>query len=265
MTFDLEKGSINQNYSYEAINMLYPPASYQDILTPFKEYLNGVQSDKYLEISHFFSPYFNRLLDSFKEGYFLSDDPFVSGLVYLQSVLNKKNLNVVNFKFNGKKIDSQGFIEKFDFIFSRLGVNFQDLYAYLPKFISYLSVGGILVFIIPSFWFFREDLTDVEKEILAYAKRNDKKWLFVEPIENAILDAGGEIVSFQKIEDRQKLSRIEIAYLSSMDKLFNAELQNNIAILETVDIPKIDLDIPLSALAVRKKSKTITKDNLFSF
>jgi len=63
----------------------------------------------------------------------------------------------------------------------------------------------------------------------------------------------------------KKLSRVEISYLSSMDKLFNADLQNNIAILETIDIPKTDLDIPLSALVVRKKSKTITKDNLFSF
>ncbi|HNZ27691.1 MAG TPA: hypothetical protein PLG34_02935 [Spirochaetota bacterium] len=265
MIFDLEKGSINENYSYETINKLYPPASYQDILAPFKEPLDGLKSDKYLEISHFFSPYFNRLLDFFNEGYFLSDDPFVSGLVYLQSVLNKKNLNVLNFKFNGKKLDLQGFAEKFDFVFSRLGVSFQDLYAHLAKFISYLSVGGILAFIIPSFWFFREDLTDIEKEILAYAKRNDKKWLFVEPIENAIRDAGAEIVSFQKINERQKLSRVEISYLSSMDKLFNADLQNNIAILETIDIPKTDLDIPLSALVVRKKSKTITKDNLFSF
>lgn len=265
MTFDQEKGSINRDYSREAINKLYPPASYQDILTPFKEFLNDVKSDKYLEVSHFFSPYFNRLLDFFNEGYFLSDDPFASALVYLQSVLNNKNLNALNFKFNGKKIDSQNFSEKFDFIFSRLGICFQDLYLYLPKFISYLSVGGILAFVIPSFWFFREELSETEKSILAYAKRADKKWLFVEPIENAIVEAGGEIVSFNKIEDKQKTSRVEIAYLSSMDKLFNAELQNNVAILETVDIPKADIDISLSALVVRKKSKTITKDNLFSF
>ena len=186
-------------------------------------------------------------------------------LTYHASVLNKFDLNVLNYYFTENRFQSLNLNEYFDRVLSHYGLNYIELFELLPSILSLIKIGGVFILTLPSYWFFKDNLTDVEKEILCYSKQNDKKWVFQDDIKKIITDNHSEIISFEEIDHIEIMDRKSLSFLSSLDKLYKAEVENNNAILDIVSIPKQNIELRTTILAVKKSSKTITKDNLFSF
>jgi hypothetical protein len=257
------KGNINTNYDKSFFEARQSFINYENFTNEFYPLLKN--KDSYLEMSHVFSPAFFSAVKDFKEGYFLSDNSFEAFLTYHFSKIENKNVNVYNTAFNITQIEKLKFNEKFDFIFSLFGLSFESLYNLLPVMIGLAKVDGIIAIELPAYWFFRENISDVEKAILAYSKQNDKKWLFTEPLVPIIEENKAEFVFLKETGRTKKVDRLELAFLSSLHKLYNAQIENNIAVLEIVNFPEKDILLKTAVLAIRKKSKTVTKDNLFSF
>ena len=258
------KGNINKNYDENSINNKYPISDINLFFKEVNDIVNDIKKDSYLEISHKYTPAYKVLLKEFKNGTFLSDDAFESLLVYHYSKNDNIDIDILNYNFTYNSLDSLKLNEKFDFIFSLFGLTFEKLYSCMPQLISFLRVDGILAIKIPAYWYIKTNQTEVEKDILNYSKQNDKKWIFVEPIEPIIEKNGGEILTLKEIPQNTKLNRFELAYISSLNKLFEAIKENNKAHLEIVNIPEDNIEIRSALLLIKKKKKTITKDNLFN-
>ncbi|HOJ63279.1 MAG TPA: hypothetical protein PLE45_02555 [Spirochaetota bacterium] len=261
MKINLERGLLNNNYNQENLSKIYNINDYKNSLNIIENKIS-LSYNNYLEISDEYSPAFIFLLEKFKEGNFLSENDFYSMLTYHSAIINNKNLYVYNYNFNS--LHNIKWTEKFDFIFSFIGIKYKDLFEKLPLFISFLKVNGFLAFIIPSYWFDRENLNESESLILEYSRKTDKQWLFTESIDNIVKENKAEIVSLEKINMVYNFSRIKIARLSSLEKLYNACLEKNHAILDICNIPEENLNLNLSVLIINKKTKSITKDNLFN-
>lgn len=257
-----DKGLLNNFYNSENLSKIYNIDHYKKVFNIIEDKVSLSYSN-YLEIGDEYSPAFLFLLDKFKEGNFLCESDFYAMVTYHSSIVNKKNLFVYNYKFNS--LHNIKWTEKFDFIFSFLGVKYDEIFERLPLFISFLKVNGFLGFIIPSYWFDRDNLNDEEKLILEYSRKNDKKWLFVESIENIVNDNNAKIICLEKINILQDFSRIKIARLSSLQKLYSAIIEKNRAVLDICDIPENNLKLNISLLIINKIEKTLTKDNLFNF
>jgi hypothetical protein len=236
----------------------------------FKNFMDTVTSvvkpggENCCEISHYFSASSAGLTGEFNNGIFISDDPYVSLLVYHHSVIKNKSLKVHNRLFNPGNLQELKMNESVDFIFSTFGLSYEKLFSFLPDMTGLLKVGGIIAMEIPSYWFFRDDLSADESKILDYSMKNDKKWIFSEPVEPVINENGAELVMLKKLDGKKKINRLELSYISSLHKLHKAHVENNIGILEVADIPEDDIELGKALFIIRKKEKTLTKDNLFN-
>ncbi len=257
------KGNINENYNQEIINNKYPINIIELFLNEIKKINPSYNKENYLEISHKFSPAYKILSKEFKKGTFISDNAFESLLVYHYCKIDKIDIDVLNYDFSYNSFTSLKLNEKIDFIFSLCGLTFENLYTCLPQIIGFLKVEGILTLIIPAYWYIKNNQTENEKIILDYSKQNDKKWIFVEPIEPILEKNGAEILVLKELPQNLKFNRFELAYISSLNKLYESIKQNNIAHLEIVKIPEDNIEIRSALLLIKKKQKTITKDNLF--
>jgi hypothetical protein len=218
----------------------------------------------FCEISHYFSSSSSDMTGDFKNGTFISDDPYESLLTYHYSVIKNKSLNVYNCHFNPGSLDELKMNESIDFIFSIFGLSYEKIFSFLPDMIGLLKVGGIIALEIPAYWFFRDDLSADESVILDYSMKNDKKWIFSEPIEPVINESGAELVSLTKLDDSKTVDRLELSYISSLNKLHKAHVENNIGVLEVANIPEKNINLQKALLVIRKKERTLTKDNLFN-
>jgi len=258
-----DKGLLNENYNSSFFD---EEESFLNI-DKFKKEVDQllIKKDSYLEISSNFSSAYKKIIPDFKEGYFLCDDSFEALLTYHKSIVDSKNLNVINTQFSKNKIIDLKLNEKFDLVFSVFGLSFESLYFVLPELIGLLKLGGILALEIPAYWFFRENLNEDEKNILTYSKQNDKKWLFTEPLDAVIEESKAKLLFLKETENTKVIDRIELSHISSLDKLYKASIDKNIAVLETCNIPENNIKLKTAVLAVQKNQKTITKDNLFNF
>ena len=123
------KGNINKNYNEDTINNKYPTSEIVSFINEVTNNINDLNKDNYLEISHRYSPAFKVLLKDFKNGTFLSDDAFESLLVYHFSKNENINIEILNYDFTYNSLDSLKLNEKFDFIFSLMGLTFEKIYS----------------------------------------------------------------------------------------------------------------------------------------
>lgn len=264
MEFKKDKGLLNINYNEETLSKIYNIEEYKKAFNIIENKIKISYND-YLEISEEYSPAFIFLFDKFKKGTFLCKDDFYAMLTYHSSILHKKDLLVYHKNFVNLSRESKDLLEKFDFVFSYLGITYNEIIERLPIFLNFLKVNGFLAFIIPSYWFERVSLNESESLILEYSQKNDKQWLFPESLDSLLKDTKNEIIYFEKINMQKKFLRIQVAKLSSLQKFYLGILEKNMAILETCNIPEDNLILNLSLLIVVKKEKTITKENLFKF
>lgn len=257
------KGNINQNYNEEKINNKYPINEIESFLNEIKKINSTYNKENYLEISHKFSPAYKILSKEFKKGTFLSDNAFESLLIYHYSKIDKIDIDILNYDFSYNTLATLNLNEKIDFIFSLCGLTFENLYTCLPQIIDFLKIEGILALILPAYWYIKNNQTENEKTILDYSKQNDKKWIFVDPIDAIIEKNGAEILVLKELPQNLKFNRFELAYISSLNKLYESIKQNNKAHLEIVKIPEENIEIRSALLLIKKRQKTITKDNLF--
>ncbi|HOV13296.1 MAG TPA: hypothetical protein PK771_03340 [Spirochaetota bacterium] len=258
------KGFINSNFGDNYINSVTSIENSDDLKNELEKILQDLVKENYLEISYNFSNNYNYLLNIFKNGYFISDDSFNALLTYHYSQKHQKKLQVYNYSLNEKDINKLNLSEKFDFIFSSYGITYENLFNDLNNILGLLKIGGIMFLEMPSYWFFRDHLNEDEKSILNYSKTSDKKWVFTEDINPIIEENSCEIILSKKINNKKIMSRVELSYLSSLNKLHKASLENNIAVLEVANVREDNLEINSVILVIKKKSKTITKNNLFN-
>lgn len=259
-----EKGKINENYDISKIKKTISDDAVNKIYNLINEKDKIVNTDSYLEISYRNTFAFKNLLEKFNKGAFVSDDSFESLLVYHFTQIEKKQIDIYHKFFIPKNISNLKFNEKFDFILSLCGLTFENLYSLIPTIVSFLKVEGKLAVLIPTCWFNRENMNKIEQKIIGYAKKNDKKWVFTEDLEPAIKEYGGESLGIIDTDIKLTFSRFEIAKLFSLTKLYDAVIKNNMAQLELADLPEYGIEINTSILIIKKKKKTITKDNLFN-
>ena len=257
-----EKGFVNGSVEKEFKKAAEKSASIKKILDEAEASDTG--KNNYCEVSHYFSGSCKIMLDEFKSGVFISDDQYEALLAYHHSITENKKIDVYNRFFNPGNFLDLDMNEKFDFVFSSLGFSYEKIYSFLPDVIGLLKVGGVMILEIPSYWFFRDNLNDHENIILDYSMKNDKKWIFSEPVEPIIKECGAELVGIKQLDDEIKTDRLELAYISSLHKLHKAHVENNMAVLETAGIPEKDIVLGKALLAVKKNEKTLNKDNLFS-
>lgn len=262
-SFYYDKGKLNDKYS---INKYIKESDIAESRLFYENVLNkcrNFEKKSYLEISHVFTPAYKFMLNEFKAGTFLSDDAFESLLVYHYSSIENKNIAVYNHKFSENSFSNLKFKEEFDFIFSIFGISFNNLYSLLPQIINFLKINGIFAVVIPCYWFLREKLTEEEKIILNYSKQNDKKWVFADPLDPIIEENGGKNIGIFEIDIKKILTRLELSYLSSLNKLYDAVVGNNIAHIEVSNIPEKNISLRSAVLIIQKHKTTLTKDNLF--
>ena len=259
-----EKGYINDNYDKDKIKKIFSNEMINEFFAKINKIAGKIENNSYLEISHENTNSFELMLNNFKEGVFLSDDPFESLLVYHYSKIINKNLNVYNYFFTPKSLSALKLNESFDFIFSLLGISFEQLFLIIPQILGFLKIDGILGLLIPSYWYDRDNLTPIESEIINYSKQNDKKWIFTDKLDPVIEENGGNVIGFEQMPFNININRLDLAYISSLSKLYDSIIKNNIAHLEIVNIPEKDIEIRTTLLTVKKTKKTINKDNLFN-
>ena len=258
------KGHLNKNFNPITIKNKFNREVFESFFNEASKIAESINKDSFLEMSYKFSPAYQYMLDIFKNGAFLSNDDFESLLVYHLSILENKKIDVYNNAFSFESLSVLDFTEKFDFIYSLLGLTFNDLYSILPQILSYAKIDGILAFKIPAYWYIKENTLEIEKKIIDYSKQNDKKWIFIEPLEPVIEKNGGELLGIKELNTKAILTRAELAYLSSLDKLHDAVIHNNKAHLEIVSFPESGIEIRESVMVIKKKKKTLTKNNLFN-
>jgi len=258
------KGFINANFGKTFFDNYHFIENNLEVKEELDRVIEDLNRDNYLEISYNFSKNYNYFLTKFKKGYFLSDDSFYAALVYHYSQKDNKDIDVYNYSFNKKSFDKLNLYEGVELVFSSFGITYQNLFDNFDLIANLLKVGGIIFLELPSYWFFRDELNEDEKAILNYSKVSDKRWLFTEDISPIIEENNCEIITQKRVNNQKILDRLDISYLSSLDKLHKASIENNIAVLEICDIKERELKINSSILVIKKKSKSINKDNLFS-
>lgn len=261
---NVEKGDINKNFCREMLDKKFPITIIERFYDTVKSASVDFEKNNYLELSYKYTPAYKILLDDFKEGTFFANDPFECMLMYHLTKQEDKKLHILNYKFSQNRLSTLDFFESFDFIFSILGMTFEQLYELLPTILSFLKVNGILAFKVPAYWFYRDALTDMEKTVLDYSQKNDKKWLFLEPLTDIIEKNGASLIKEEKDVGTFVTDRKELAYLSSLNKLFDSIIKNNTAHLEVANIQKDDIELRSAVLIIQKNKKSITKDNLFN-
>lgn len=257
------KGNITQNYNEESVKKNNPVKEIEDFFNAIKSTIPA-NPEKYLEISHKFSFGYQVLLKHFKSGYFLSNDAFESLLVYHFTTIDKQKLDILNVEFTPNSLARLKINEQFDLVYSFSGITFDELYNILPQIIGFAKIGGTIAVKVPAYWFLKEKNTELEKKILDYSKQNDKKWIFVDPLEPVIEKNGGKLLKIIELPQTIKINRFELAFMSSLKKLYDAELQNNKAHLEVLTFPEENLELRGALLLIKKITKTVTKDNLFN-
>ena len=260
----LTKGNINENYNKDIIIKKHPDSRTKVFIDCIKDIIGESSKDNFLEVSHKYTGAYNVMLSHFNKGAFLSDDPFESMLTYHISKINNKDLDVLNYNFNYDSLSKLNLNEKFDFVFSLFGLTFEDLYTLLPLIIGFIKIAGILAINIPAYWFIKDNLTEIEKTIIDYSKQNDKKWIFVEPLEPLIEKNGAELLEIRESSLKYNIDRLELSFRSSLKKLYDSVIQNNKAHLDILKIPEKYIELRSAVMIIKKKKKTLTKENLFN-
>ena len=134
----------------------------------------------------------------------------------------------------------------------------------LPLIIGFIKIAGILAINIPAYWFIKDNLTEIEKTIIDYSKQNDKKWIFVEPLEPLIEKNGAELLEIRESSLKYNIDRLELSFISSLKKLYDSVIQNNKAHLDILKIPEKYIELRSAVMIIKKKKKTLTKENLFN-
>jgi hypothetical protein len=257
-----EKGNINEYAG--SLKARFKPEEIRQFFTVICERIKDIKTGSCLELSHEYSNFFDVMSESFKESVFLCDDGFESLLAFNNSIQKKITLNVMNYFFNPKSFPRLNMNERFDIVVSLLGLSYDNLNMNLQELIGLLKVDGVMAVVIPSYWYDRAVLNESEEKILKYSKQNDKKWIFTEDIKPKITECGAALVDIIKLPFNAKLNRLELAYISSLTKLYDSIIKNNVAHLEITNIPEDNLEINVSLMLLQKSKKTITKDNLFN-
>lgn len=256
-----DKGHINPYFTGETLDKLYRKEVYETILSELLPHFE--ERERYLELSHYATGAYRSLLQHFSSGAFVSDDPFESLYEYHISSSEQKELDIYQNSFTFNRL-LPGQSECYDAVFSFLGLSFDNLYALLERALILLKVGGILAIEYPAYWYSGEELSTQEKEIMRYSKENEKKWLFVDPLEPLIEEYKGELLFKKNMEHSHSFNRFELSYLSSLDKLNKAERESNRGHLEICDIPERGLKLRSALLVIKKQGKILTKDSLFN-
>ncbi len=259
-----EKGDINEFFDKNEYTRI-PENLLKEFFDEINKNAELNEKKTFMEISRSYTNSFKYIINDFKEGAFLTDSAFDSLLSYHFSNLNKYNIKSYNYNFNIQRFESLKFIEKFDLIYSVFGLSFNNLYEMMGQIINFLKINGILAILIPAYWYIKDNLTETEKTVLNYSKQNDKKWIFVEPLDLIVNENNAVIMNNIELKNRLKINRYELSIVSSLEKLKDAVVKNNIAHLDVSNIPEKDIEIRTSLLLIQKKSKTLTKDNLFKF
>jgi hypothetical protein len=257
------KGNITTGYTTEKLENL--SGEVDELIS----YLPGIETQsgngRFIELSRYYSDASIKLLDSFDEGTFISCDPFNALLVHhVTAIKQSSNVETWHIPFTVSSLQDKTFNESASLLFSLSGLTWEDYYTLVPGIMNMTAVGGLIYLEFPAYWFIRDDLNDDENAILAFSKKNDKKWLFSEPVEPLFEENGAELVELTKSSRVINCTRLEIARLSCLHTLEKADLENNIAITDTCNIAENDLQIPVGRMVFRKKAKTLNRDNLFS-
>jgi hypothetical protein len=257
-----EKGNIDEYIK----NLKYKLSDdeIKKIISIIFEKVKDLNPGNCLEISHESTNFYTAVSGKFGECYILCDDSFESLLAYNNATNKNIKLNVLNHSFSQKSLEKLKMNERFDLIISLLGLSYDNIFSLIKEIIGLLKVNAILAIIMPTYWFDRSNLNDTELKILNYSKKNDKKWIFTEELKPIIAESQSEILENIKLPFNIKFNRLEIAYLSSLNKLYDSILKNNIAHLEIADLPVDNLEIGISLMIIKKNKKTINKDNLFN-
>ena len=251
------KQHINPTYDRQALTESYAclTSYYKPLLSLIGELCSECQ--KILEISHSYSPLAENV--SAAEKTFLTDDSFTAMLEYHCY----PNVDVWHLPFNSVGFETFGHKEQYQLIVSDFGLNYSDLFDNMKYFMSLLQCGGYFIPIVPAWWFLRDNLNEGENEILQYAKKTDKQWIFQENLDFAAEDNGGKVERIVRLDNTREFHRGEAAKLAGLTKLYQAECTGDISILETVTIPQT-LELTPAALVIQKQKKTLDKNNLFN-
>jgi hypothetical protein len=251
------KQHINPTYDRQALSDSYAClTSYYKMLTSL---IGEICPDchRTLEISHSYSMLSENILSA--EKVFLTDDAFTAMLEYHCY----PNVDVWHLPFNNVGFETFGQKEQHQLIVSDFGLNYSDLFDNMKYFMSLLQCGGYFIAVVPAWWFLRDNLNEGENEILQYAKKTDKQWIFQENLDFAAEDNGGKVERIARLDGTREFHRGEAAKLAGLMKLYNAECTGDISILETVTIPQ-SLNLTPAALVIQKQKKTLDKNNLFN-
>ncbi|MBN2546796.1 MAG: hypothetical protein JXB50_13435 [Spirochaetes bacterium] len=257
-----EKGNINEFFDKNEY-IKTPDILLKEFFDEINKNVEFIEKECFMEISRTFTNSFKNIINDFKEGAFLSDSAFDSLLSYHFCNLNNYNVKSYNFNFNAQRFESLKFIEKFDLVYSIFGLTFNNLYEMMGQIINFLKINGILAVLIPAYWYIKDNLLEIEKTILNYSKQNDKKWIFVEPLDLIVNENNAVIINNIELKNKILINRYELSIISGLEKLKDAVIKNNIAHLDVSNIPDNKLELRTSLLLIQKKSKTLTKDNLF--
>lgn len=257
-----DKGNINsffENNTYKRISIELT----NEIVTEIKKRGSLNREKNILEMSSFYSDSITHFANETKERYFITDSSFEALLAY--HITKSQNIVVksISTNFSRNSIEKLKLTEFFDVIYSILGFSFNNIYELIPPLLSLLKINGFIFLIVPAYWYIKEKITNIEEKILNYSKQNEKKWIFVEGLAPIVKDNKAELHEITELKNNIKLSRYEIAKISSLEKLKEAEEENNIAHLETSNIPKNNFELRTALIVIQKKDKTLTKDNLF--
>lgn len=259
-----EKGNIKEKYNEKYLLKKISLESIKNIYSNIKNIAGDFDKESYLEISNKCTLSYRVLLNDFKNGAFFSNNAFESMLALHLSEKDNKNIDVFHYNFHYKSLEKNGLEEKFDLIYSLFGISFEDIFSLLPILISYLKVNGVLALLIPAYWYIKENQTEIENDIISYSKQNDKKWLFVEPMDKLAEDNGCNLVEIKELPISLTVNRLELSYISSLEKLYKATLENNMAHLEVANIPEDKIELRTALVVFKKEKKILTKDNLFN-
>lgn len=256
-----DKGCLNKNYTKEQLEARLNTNGYKQIIDLAADY--STDSASCCELSHRFSFAYRYLAEKYSSCDFISDDSFEAMLEYHTSVIDKHTIQVYHNCFSPAGL-LPGREECYDAVFSFMGLSFDAFINLFEKIMTLLKIGGIFVYQLPAYWYLTEGKNELEKQIISYSKQNEKKWLFVNPLEEIVKEHNGELLLLDKTGLDLPITRIQLARLSSLEKLYKAEQENNKAHLEICGLP-LEMQLPTAAVVIRKKEKILTKDNIFNF
>lgn len=261
--FYFEKGNINAFFEENRYKRLSDELI-NEVLNEVKK-RKSINTNTVLEISNFYSDAISRIYKETKDLYFISCSSFEALLAYFFSTTEGYKINSFSLPFIAKAFESLHLAEKFEIIYSILGLSFNEIYNLIQEFLAFLKIEGYLFLVVPAYWYLKDNLTEIEKVILNYSKQNDKKWIFVEELHPVIKRYNAEVIEIIELKNRAKLTRYDLAVISSLEKLKEAEEKTNLAHLEITNIPEKDIEIRTALIVIKKLAKTLTKETLFKF